>query len=386
MRKKIYNLIMLLMALAMILWAVHSEAAVFIQCPCIADPENPPAPDPITGNIECLPINGINAACKQLTAGDGFIKMADGADMYIFGFHDVTGIKQSKIMEEGMLAQEFSAPTIKVKEGQDFYLSLTNVGMVIRPDLFDPHSVHWHGFSNAASIFDGEPMASAPVNMGATLTYYYKAVIPGTYMYHCHVEAPEHMQMGMLGNLYMESATPNCAYDGAPETCFDVEYPIEIVAFDPRFHEADETIQPLPFAAMDDTYPMLNGRGYPDTVNPADILNKDEKPSQRVPALITATKGQRILLRIASLSTTSFHSLTVLGIPMRVVGKDARALNFPYTTNSVFLGGGESADVILDTSDPNILPGTYFLYVTNMEHLNNNTEEYGGMMTEIILN
>jgi len=377
------NTIILLLPLLLIFGVIQSEAAVFIQCPCIADPENPPAADPATGNIECLPINGINAACKQLTAGDGFITMADGAEIYIFGFHDVTGVAQSMIMDDGMLAQEFSAPTIKVKEGQDFYLSLTNVGMVIRPDLFDPHSVHWHGFPNAASVFDGEPMASATVNMGATFTYYYKAVLPGTYMYHCHVEAPEHMQMGMLGNLYMESATPNCAYNGAPETCFDVEYPIEIVAFDPRFHEADETIQPLPFAAMDDTYPMLNGRGYPDTVNPADIITKN-KHSQRVPALITATQGQRILLRIASLSTTSFHSLTVLGIPMRVVAKDARALNFPYTTNSVFLGGGESADVILDTL--NVPKGTYFLYVTNMEHLNNNAEEYGGMMTEIILN
>ena len=37
--------------------------------------------------------------------------------------------------------------------------------------------------------------------------------------------------------------------------------------------------------------------------------------------------------------------------------------------------------VILDTAGiPN---GTYFFYSTNLNHLNNNTEEYGGMMTEI---
>jgi FtsP/CotA-like multicopper oxidase with cupredoxin domain len=47
------------------------------------------------------------------------------------------------------------------------------------------------------------PDASISINMGATLTYFYNVVEPGTYMYHCHVEATEHMQMGMLGNLYV---------------------------------------------------------------------------------------------------------------------------------------------------------------------------------------
>ena len=75
---------------------------------------------------------------------------------------------------------------------------------------------------------------------------------------------------------------------------------------------------------------------------------------------------------------------------MLVVGKDARKLgpvgdsSTYYLTNSVTLGGGETYDVILDTAGiPN---GRYFLYSTNLSHLNNNTEEYGGMMTEIRIN
>ena len=59
--------------------------------------------------------------------------------------------------------------------------------MAVRPDLFDAHSVHWHGFPQAASVFDGVPDASISINMGASLTYYYKANDAGTYMYHCHV-------------------------------------------------------------------------------------------------------------------------------------------------------------------------------------------------------
>jgi len=42
-------------------------------------------------------------------------------------------------------------------------------------------------------------------------------------MYHCHVEATEHMQMGMLGNLYVhpkQNGSPLGACSGGPCTKF----------------------------------------------------------------------------------------------------------------------------------------------------------------------
>ena len=74
---------------------------------------------------------------------------------------------------------------------------------------------------------------------------------------------------------------------------------------------------------------------------------------------------------------------------MRVVGTGARLLRGPdgkdtsYLTSSVTLGGGETVDVILDTAD--IEPGTYFLYTTNLNFLSNDKEDFGGIMTEIII-
>lgn len=399
------SLMLFLMIFLLIVSVYQVDAAVNIQCPCSAG--TPVSPD--TGNIECT-IGVRDIACRALTGGDGYIKMADGSDIYIFGFSDVTAVPEGDVMAMGMLNANFSAPTISVKEGQEFYLTLTNVGMAIRSDLFDPHTVHFHGFPNASSVFDGEPMSSAAVNMGASLTYYYNIVEPGTHMYHCHVEASEHMQMGMLGNLYVRPAqddnaglkdlgiTPplnqpyaGFAYnDGDGSTGYHASYPVQMAAFDPAFHFADENIQPLPFAEMKDTYPMLNGRGYPDTINTADILNVNLNPSQKIHSLVTASKGQKILLRISSLATVDFYTLTVLGIPMKVVGQGARILRGPdgkdlfYTTNSVTLGGGEAAEVILDTS--NVAPGTYFLYTANLNNLSNDAEDFGGMMTEIVIN
>ena len=56
-------------------------------------------------------------------------------------------------------------------------------------------------------------------------------------------------------------------------TRYDVEFPIQISGFDRTFHELHLGIQPLPFAQMKDTYPMLNGRGYPQTISTNAITN-----------------------------------------------------------------------------------------------------------------
>jgi len=82
-----------------------------------------------------------------------------------------------------------------------------------------------------------------------------------------------------------------------------------------------------------------------------------------------------------------------------VVGRDAALLRGPstdngitpgidlsYDANSVTVGGGQSTDVLLQIPQiPFVVPGetTYFLYVRELEHMNNDKDRFGGMMTEI---
>jgi FtsP/CotA-like multicopper oxidase with cupredoxin domain len=111
------------------------------------------------------------------------------------------------------------------------------------------------------------------------------------------------------------------------------------------------------------------------------------RTSQPMPTKIVLKQGQRALLRISDLNVTEFHTIATVGIPMQVIANNARLLrdlkgnNLYYTTNSLTLGGGESADAILDATG--IPAGTYYLYTTNLDHLSNDAENFGGMMTEI---
>ncbi len=435
--KNIYRfLIPLLMVGLLLVAAAPAGAEIFSQCP-----QNDPGGALVDhdqdgmfrANTELVPGDAStseipnakyqNQVCKHVSSGDGFVSMGDGRQMYMFSYSDVTTIPDAEVTVEGPLSHTAPAPLIFLDQDDQFFLNLSNVGMVIRPDLFDPHTVHYHGFPEASSIFDGVPDSSVSINQNTTLTYYYNVVEEGTYIWHCHVEATEHMQMGMIGNLYVRprqnrtgyggdaatiarlggnttSTVEGYAYnDGDGSTAYDVEMALQLVAFDSDFHDASESVQPLPFALMRENYALFNGRGYPDTINPswlpappdAEPVSTGPPSTQLETSLITANVGDRILLRLSNVSITRPYTFKVLGIPMRVVGKDAKLLrgpdgkNLSYTTGEVTIGAGENFDVILDTAD--VADGTYFVYVADLNYLSNGASPgAGGAMTEIVLN
>jgi FtsP/CotA-like multicopper oxidase with cupredoxin domain len=306
--------------------------------------------------------------------------------------------------------------------------------MIQRPDLADPHTIHYHGYPEAATIFDGVPEVTLSINEGASLTYFYEAVEPGTFFWHCHVEASEHMQMGMIGNLWvrpLQNRLPDGTMlgdhmhsnpdnpdglternsdnpidgdkyvfnDGDGSTQYDVEYPVQVTTWDPVFHDASRDTQPLPFIDMFDTISMINGRVYPDTTveapltNPAETLGYGtDTDIQPMDAMIRATQGEKILLRISNVSTTDQMSVRTLGLTMKVVGHGGRilrgegkvdGLDMSYETSNVVLSGGDARSAIIDTTD--VAPGTYFLYTTQLRFLTNDTEDYSGALTEIVI-
>jgi FtsP/CotA-like multicopper oxidase with cupredoxin domain len=412
--------------------AVSTAGAGQLQCPNDLDKDptgNFPGPEDVDHNGNGILDSDPNAVCLWIQGGDGFSRMADGYTIYHFGFSPVPlSLPEEQAQAYGTLQANLPAPTIYLDEGQELYLNLGNTGFALRPDVDDGHTVHWHGFPEQSAIHDGVPELSPAPRIGAIFTYWYKAVHPGTYFYHCHFEAPEHIQLGMVGNLYVRPAqngTPieyppgsgrvftKFAYnDGDGSTGYDVEKALQIIDFDRYFHDQFMNVQPDPFYNTRPSYPLINGRGYPDTVNP-DPISNDETTSQFEAALVEAEQGQRILLRLSSVSTNAHHTVGVLGIPMLVVGKDAKLLRGPggadlsYRTNWITIGGGESFDVILDTGpDVDRVPtgnfpgpedtdrdgdgvfdgvqaGTYFFFSRTLTDLNNYRQARGGLMTEI---
>lgn len=455
-----------------------------------------PNPSTVNGAIKCQEISG----------GDGYSTMADGTQTYMFSFGPLSGLADianglpgtqfpnifntpysgsplqpgdpattglgtfrfngaiglipdrdngnaidghvdpRQIMDIGVMNGNIPAPLMVLDEDDEFFLTLTNVGMIMRPDLFEQHTVHFHGYPNASGFYDGVPDASVAINIGGSFTYYYLAPDAGTYFWHCHITPPEHLQMGMVGQIYVRprqnrvpvgaslysalqnqqndprtacnstadilctnplppltpavrTATGNYAYnDGDGSTYYDVEYPLQIHGFDPNFHFVGMTFNPEEFADMKDKYFLLNGRSYPDTVTPGPLqtVSSDGAShfSQPLPSIINIPSGGKALLRISDLDVTEYQTLASIGIPMKVIAVNAKLLrdqegnNLYYTTNSITLGGGESLDVILDASNTTLYPSgsVFYLYTPNLDHLSNDAENFGGLMTEVHIN
>jgi len=329
---------------------------------------------------------------------------------YIFGFRDVTGLTDAQVQAQEMKAQH-SAPLFWVDQGTEFRLKLTNVGLAVRPDLFDTHTVHWHGFRNVIPFFDGEPLGSLSVPIGRSFEYVYRPHEPGTYMYHCHVEDVEHVHMGMTGIVFVRPTQNGTSYggytkfaynDGDGSTGYDREYAMFLSEVWAEAHWADSHIQLPDWTEYRPDFYLLNGRVYPDTLAPngggndsnGDLIPPAGHPElqyQPISSLIQANEGERVLLRFASLGYLK-QSMTVAGLKIRVVGRDATLLrgidgtDISYETNTISIGPGESYDVIL-TAPPYQGPGaydTYLLYNRNYNRLRNGAGTgYGGQMTEI---
>ena len=233
----------------------------------------------------------------------------------------------------------------------------------MRPDLFEQHTVHFHGYPNASSFYDGVPDASVAINIGGSFTYYYLAPDAGTYFWHCHITPPEHLQMGMVGQIYVRprqnrvtaggslyaalqqqqldnrtkcdsnadilcsnplpatsnsisrASSGNYAYnDGDGSTYYDVEYPIQIHGFDPNFH----------FVGMADTY---------NSLVPGNTLTISD-PGQGVIANDTNVSGVQLLAAPAAGKVTLNSNGTFTYVP----NSGTTADSFTYCANGSVTG------------------------------------------------
>ncbi len=62
-----------------------------------------------------------------------------------------------QIMDVGVMNGNIPAPLMAIDEDDEFFLTLSNVGMIMRPDLFEQHTVHFHGYPNASAFYYGVP-------------------------------------------------------------------------------------------------------------------------------------------------------------------------------------------------------------------------------------
>ncbi len=351
---------------------------------------------------------------------------------YIFGFRNVSGLTEAQKNQQKQKAQH-SAPLFWVDQFDpnnpvDFRMQLTNLGLALRPDLFDAHTIHWHGFRNVIPFFDGEPSASVSIPTGRDFTYIYRPREEGTYMFHCHVEDVEHVHMGMTGLVFVrplqngqnhDGFTKFAYNDGDGSTGYDREFAMFLSEVWAESHWADAHIQLPEWSDYRADFALLNGRVYPDTLAPnapinaansvhalavetdasGDLVAPDGHPElkyQPHSSLVTCQPEERVLLRFANLGFKE-SAITLAGIQMRVVGRDSKIMrgrdgtDTSYETDTISISAGESFDVLFTAPAYSGGAGSsglgydvYMLY--NRAYINSNNLApggFGGQATEV---
>jgi hypothetical protein len=255
-------------------------------------------------------------------------------------------------------------------------------------------------------------------------------------MFHCHVEDTEHVHMGMTGPVFvrpLQNGTnvggfTQFAYnDGDGSTGYHREFAMFCSEVWGDSHWADSHIQLPEWTDYRADFSLLNGRVWPDTLAPhapmalpagktwADMhslpvqtdangelvapAGYDHLQFQPLSARVTCNAGERVLLRFSNLGFRE-TAMTLAGIKMRVIGKDATPMkgrtgaDTSYEASTVSFGAGESIDAIFTA--PAFSGGsgssgqgydTYVLYDRAYERANNRAAEgstpYGGRRTEV---
>jgi FtsP/CotA-like multicopper oxidase with cupredoxin domain len=347
---------------------------------------------------------------------------------YAFCFRNVTGLDRAQVAAQKGRTQ-ICAPLFFSTVGEEIWVTLTNLGLVLRPDLVDGHTLHWHGFRNAIPFYDGVPESSISVPIGRDFTYVYRPQDAGTYMYHCHFEDVEHVTMGMHGIVYVKpdpadrvglSGGQQKAYgvadgDATGETKYDREYAIMLSEVDTRAHFGDAHIQATDWTDFHADFWTMNGRAYPDTLEPNGVRDEtgqlyaqrsngidangnamletitdftsDESRlfSNPLSSLVQCAPGERILIRFANLGFLN-HSFVFPGLEVDVLGRDARFVPDSAqrtSTDTIQIGPGESRDVFFTAP----AAGTYAFYDRGLSHYTGSADGsddwVGGQRSEI---
>lgn len=200
------------------------------------------------------------------------------------------------------------SPRIDIEVGDELYITLTNLGLFLTdPPILDVHTIHIHG-AHIATQLDGVPETSfgvpvtPPGTPGITVTYLFKPERPGSFFYHCHQEASEHVQMGMYGALIVYPSMKSLAEAGIRKdrhrgwtlnwipqpqipvtatnrnfayndinTFFNSDWVVLLSDIDSRWHQA--VFEQTEFNPVDykPDWWLINGRAFPDTLLPTTL-------------------------------------------------------------------------------------------------------------------
>ncbi|MDP9018829.1 MAG: multicopper oxidase domain-containing protein, partial [Candidatus Eremiobacteraeota bacterium] len=316
--------------------------------PAQADLDAGPAAAAAGASQGLQPING---AIPVATAAPGESKLTERADGAHQAVPNVSGrTKTFHLVERAapwalkpgmtVMANTYNGvvpgPVLQVNQGDTVVIDYTNT-------LSTPDTIHLHGIHGIPVSMDGVPGISQPlVTQGGHYRYTFVAGDAGTFIYHTH-DAEAMLNSGLYGAIIVLPKTPSSAERG--------------IAHDYLQMVSSWSVQSGPENEF-----TINGKEYPDTKQ------------------LEVKAGDRFKIRWVNISGENFHTMHSHGHDQLIVARDARPLAVADLEDTVLIGPGQRADVLITA---NAKPGTWLIHCHVADHVEDNGGMADGLITAI---
>ena len=240
-------------------------------------------------------------------------------------------------------------PVLRVTEGDLVRVHFTN-------HHTSNHTLHFHGM-NLTNEHDGVAyghLGHLEVKPGETRTYEFVADPAGTHMYHCHVNSPQHIDMGMMGTLIVEPKSKRA------EPRVDIE---KVLVLDDWYLNEHGGHEPMAHPAMiqQANYFTVNGKAFPG-IEP-----------------ITLAPGQKARIRMINVGYQA-HSMHLHGHSFVITHRDGRLLKVPQEQDTVLIGPGERYDLVFTATNG----GLWLFHCHVVPHVTNDGAYPGGLLIPVV--
>lgn len=237
-----------------------------------------------------LPGMGIDPMTLPLAQPKQVYELADGDTIQLTARPVRRTINGRTFVMFGFNGQ-YPGPLIRVKQEATIIVDFTN-----QMDL--PTTIHWHGL-RLDNRFDGVPgLTQDPILPGARFVYQVYFPDAGIYWYHPHVREDIQQELGLYGNLLVDSPDPKYYNPVNRE---------EVIIFDDILMDRDQIV---PFGMENSNYTLMGRFGNIFLVNgePEYELNLE--------------LGEVVRFMLTNVSNTRIYNLVFGDAPMKIVGAD----------------------------------------------------------------
>jgi len=210
-------------------------------------------------------------------------------------------------------------PTFRVREGSKLTVNVTNEGDV-------DATVHWHGL-RLDNRYDGTHETQDAIAVGGTFTYEIEFPDPGVYWYHPHIREDYGQEMGLYGNIIVESAEA----DYWPTVNRDLALTLDDVLIE------DGTIAPF---GDEPTHAAMGRFGNVMLVG------------GEVDLELAARRGEVIRFYLTNTANTRVFNVGFAGAKMKLVGGDSGRYEREEFVDAVVLAPSERAVVDVLFEEP----------------------------------